>query len=242
MKKDLDGSAGDGLTGASTRLNARARALTYLAAGQALSGLENCHVPGMYSVVLEERESDAKGMLRIFYAGRDCRIANLFHAGEFSLLPHNHRQAITLWGLFGNAFNATADFGGGFPVQEYRFGSALLNGEFSLEPTRKRLATFSLEAIDTDPIRLAASDVHTVLADPESAWVVEEGAISTLPALCYSYRENPSLDRAGLYKPMTRDHLSRICNRILTSASESVSGLPANRPQSQIPPSNGGKT
>jgi hypothetical protein len=208
--KPLDGSAS-----ASPTL----RVIEYMAAGQAISGLENCHVPGLYSIVLKERESREKGMLRIFYAGPECRIQSLWGPGpdpDFSLLPHNHRQDITLYSLFGTAKNWVAEFDTwGLPIHEYQFGSALLNGSFSLEHTGQRTGCFCSQFISHKGVHLPADAVHTVVAQPESAWVVAEGALSDAPSLCYSRKKNLSLASDGLYMPMSRDHLSRICNQLL---------------------------
>lgn len=199
-------------------LDARARAIEYLRAGQVLSGLENCHVPGLFSLVLELRESRRKGILRVFYVGQEPNQINMaFGHHDFSLPPHNHRQDITLHGLFGQVQNVTVEESGGLPAFEYEFGSALLNGAFSLRRCgRARLSFHSEEVpVGEGSIFLSAEVVHTVIAQSPSAWVVEEGEASAAPSRCFSLDQELILDASGLYKPMDAEALRRVAAEIV---------------------------
>jgi hypothetical protein len=184
-----------------------------------VSGLDDCHVPGVYSLVLQERRDALDGMLRIFYVSREASIDRLEQDGDFAVMPHNHRQDVTLYKLFGSAKNARLSLVGGHDhVQEYVFGSKLLTGEFSLSWTRTVwTGQFSFEPIHPDGVHLAWSDVHTVVADVESAWLVKEGATAPEPytSLCYSRRLNRQLCQDGLYRTLERKELDEIRDRIV---------------------------
>lgn len=180
-----------------------------------ISGLQNCHLLGLYSLVLEDRVSDSVGMRRVFYAGRDCEMG-LWEGNDFTLKPHNHRQDIRLTKLFGNVANLTLDFGrDDLLLWRYRFTSALLTGEFSVEREEDQYCGLHSPNLLDKPLDLRWSDVHTVVAAPYSAWMVEEFAKA--PAgieRCYSRSANLTLNSFGLYLPMMPLHLQQITEEV----------------------------
>lgn len=169
-----------------------------------LSGLANCHIPGLYSLVLSGREGPSNGMRRVFYAGVDCRMP-LFDGADFRLKPHNHRQNITLTLLTGDASNVTLKTGfGDHRVWCYKFKSALLNGEFALERMNYENARTVSKPITPKGISLHWSIVHTVVARPMTAWLVEEGELAP-PDMerLWSIDHDLKLSSKGLYEPMS---------------------------------------
>lgn len=180
-----------------------------------ISGLANCHLPGLYSLVISERESEDVGMKRVFYASPFCKM-HLWEGADFLLRPHNHRQDITLTLLFGQAQNVLLKTGFGIHrVFCYAFQSALLHGEFDLKRMHHDDAQVSLKPITKNPMYLHWSVVHTVTADPESAWLVEEGS-SAQPDMerIWSTDHNLKLSTKGLYRPMDREELDQITERV----------------------------
>jgi len=173
--------------------------------GDFVSVMEHCHLPGLTSIVLEPRRNETDGMQRIFWSRDGCRMDRLRRGGDFSLLPHNHRQTIQLKALCGGAVNVDFEVGEhGFLATEYEFTSALLTGEFGFRPVRPcRLAIRSVREIGDAGIILPWSEVHTVMARPESAWLVTEGQVAPAgsSSLCYSLKgEGLRLERDGLYE------------------------------------------
>lgn len=174
-----------------------------------ISGMANCHLPGLYSFVISERRSRDVGMRRVFYAGVDCRM-DLWEGADFRLKPHNHRQDITITGLFGTARNVLVKTGyGPHRLWCYRFTSGLLEGEFSLE----RMQYEDAQVVKTVPIteksqHLHWSEVHTVEAEPRSAWLVEEFELApTGMERIWSVNHNLKLSSKGLYLAMNRKEL-----------------------------------
>lgn len=181
-----------------------------------LSGLADCHLPGLYSLVLSERVSHEKGMRRIFYASQHCRM-DLWDGADFRLKPHNHRQNITLQLLFGNVSNVALKLSevhqgrGEFVVYEYAFGSALLNGEFSLNRIRMHAADLRHKDLTERPLYLHWSNIHTVVAAPGSAWLVEEFAVAPEGmGRCYSVSHRLKLSSDGLYRKMSQGELEEM--------------------------------
>ena len=182
-----------------------------------ISGLANCHLPGIYSLVLKPRKDAKDGMLRIFYA-TERNLNDIEDSTDFKVMPHNHRQDITLYRLFGKATNARLILGGGALQYEYAFESALLNGQFGLTKRGWRSGSFKYEEITPEGLYLKWSDVHTVVAQPESAWVVKEGELAPEPYLSLSYSRSMSkqLSSEGLYRKMGAGELRMVSGWILT--------------------------
>lgn len=183
----------------------------------AVSGLANCHLPGIYSLVLKPRNDSHDGMLRVFYTTKNANLHRLEDLDDFKVMPHNHRQDITLYHLFGHATNIRMEFGYGSKLHEYSFSSALLNGEFAMSYRQPSSAVFIYEEIPEEGLCLRWDDVHTVIAHPESAWVVKEGDLAPEPytSLSYSRQRNKTLKSEGLYRKMGAEELRMISSHIL---------------------------
>lgn len=191
-----------------------------LAEGRVVSGLANCHVPGLVSLVLEPRRSHSIGMLRVFYA-QATAINDLLTGDDFSVLPHNHRQDITLVHLAGtepiNVHLSLLNVGTREHLQvwEYGFGSALLDGQFTLVPHGVRMAALRESPITTRGLFLPSAAVHTVRAEEGAAWAVQEGKVATHATFCYSLKRDLQLDQADLYRPLSSEEISRCVAEIL---------------------------
>lgn len=204
------------------------QALNLLNSQGFISGLNHCHVPNLMSLVLKERDSDSDGMLRIFYApsfcdslyGRHIRVNNDDAPKfEFRVLPHNHRQDITLHHLFGYVVNydqyevGSEGLGTGMEVHEHVFSSGILNGkeQMMLKSTeRNPCVIYGRRSLLTHtPLFLKSESVHTVTCVPDSAWLIDEGELADHPSYCYSQQPDVQLDSAELYKPLTEDELKK---------------------------------
>ncbi len=130
---------------------------------------------------------------------------DLWDGADFRLKPHNHRQNISLTLLFGKATNVTVSLGRGeLAVWKYKFGSGLLEKDFTLDRMNREDATLKEKPITHEPTSLHWSEVHTVVADPMSAWLVEEGPLAP-PGMerCYSVNHRLEMSNAGLYCPLS---------------------------------------
>lgn len=171
-------------------------------------------MPDLHSYVIRERIDPEHGMIRVFHNTGDSMACLVGPTGEFNVAPHSHRQDITLVRIAGNALNV--DFSidrlvHGKQQREWVFGSALLGGEFSIEWRN----TVDLRVSNVCPIpdagmHLASDRVHTVIAPPDSAWLVIEGktAHARQRSLCYSLRGDFQLQSAGLYVPMSESEVA----------------------------------
>lgn len=84
-----------------------------------ISGIHNCHVPGLNSYVIRGRADEKVGMVRAFHNEGDHRGDNFLGKllqdkpeecrQEYMLLPHNHRQAIRIIPVRGSVVNVTFD-------------------------------------------------------------------------------------------------------------------------------------
>jgi hypothetical protein len=176
-----------------------------------LSGLANCHLPGLYSLVLSERQNSNIGMRRVFYVGKDCKM-DLWEGADFRLKPHNHRQSIRLKLLRGDAQNISINVGfGTLRLWCYRFGSALLDGSFTLERMFYENAHTVARRIPEDGLYLHWNEVHTVTAEPGAAWLVEELELAPPDtARCWSVSDHLQLSNDGLYRPMIAEEIAEI--------------------------------
>jgi hypothetical protein len=185
-----------------------------------ISGLKNCHIPGLYSLVISDRESSMVGMNRIFYAGEGHEMSTLFRPdGMFSIAPHNRRQDICLQLLFGNVVNWDCEKRAGRlgllsgTYSEYRFESGIL-GEMAAVEVRPVWLSLTRRRLTAGGIVLRASAIHTVeVASSTAAWRVVEGQIAEHPTVAYNpSRWKPSSE--GLYIPMSRLELDRTAEAI----------------------------
>lgn len=176
-----------------------------------ISGLANCHLPGLYSLVLSERESPQIGMRRVFYAGPDCKM-DLWDGADFRLKPHNHRQSVRLKLIKGEAQNVSLVIGfGSMRLWCYRFRSALIEGSFTLERMYYENAHLSSCPITKDGLYLHWSEIHTVTALPGAAWVVEELDLAPKDtARCWSVSDHLEMSSDGLYCPMESGEIAEV--------------------------------
>ncbi len=183
-----------------------------------ISGLRNCHLPGVDSLVLRDRISPSQGMIRLFYNSSSKEMKNLKQDdGRYVLAPHNHRQDISLYRVSGNPVNIN------FFVDrrshdhyhiEMKFGSAITDGK--LRTDYRDCVDLYLQDANVVPGRegmaLPYQQVHTMLSSPGDSWLVVEGQVApegTIP-YCYSPTKNGLLefDQSGLYQTMTEFELS----------------------------------
>jgi hypothetical protein len=202
---------------------------------QFLSGLRHCHVRDLNSYVLRERLDAERGMVRIFH-NRGHSLATLMDGDRFRLAPHNHRQDIALFPLFGSVANVSfnverdsfdpppsgwrrppryvaLDSAGVYFIypnraHEYHFGSALASGLFDLSWKRTvELTVSQVASLPGNGLEISSSEVHTVVAEPGSAWLVIEGGQQTDDTLCYSRKYDFRLSADGLYEEMNGPQL-----------------------------------
>lgn len=189
-----------------------------LKTGAAISGLRNCHVPNVTSLVLRERLSPQEGMVRIFYAEPNHPLQYLYRVGgEFNVAAHNHRQDLSLEVLFGTVDNWILTEREESPkrLAEYSFNSGIL-GEMSVAILRLLEVDITRYSMFLGrPFDMLASHIHTVtVASRSAAWVVREGALSPAPTLAYNKMGwKPSVE--GLYIPMSDQELRIACSEIL---------------------------
>jgi hypothetical protein len=198
-----------------------------IARGDVLSGLKNCHIKNIHSLVFKERTNEYWGMNRLFYAAKGHSIGRLFgEGGDFCLLPHNHRQSISIELLFGQVSNLRffdADHLT-LPCFEYHFDSAVLGGNGSLQSMRSvKISAPSWERLVPGcPIKLEWNQVHGMVVHSEvAAWIVREGFTAPSTALTsvltYSMVPEKKLDMRGLYEPMDASTISKFCREIINA-------------------------
>lgn len=192
------------------------KAIHYLRRGEVLSGIENYSVPGLYSLVFKNRESDKIGMLRMFYCGPSCTsLYSIQSTEDFSLLPHNHKHDAVLYRLTGKPRNVTLRFTreGNSEVHEYLFKSDYSSDQ-SLEFRRNRHASFYETDIKDSGLFLDSTLAHTIVASPGDSWVVEELRLKSITTNHYSLRMIDKLPSEGLYIPMTSERIKKVSDEI----------------------------
>lgn len=176
-----------------------------------ISGLFNCHKVGLHSYVIRDRLDEENGMVRVFH-NQGNALTGLMEGPQFSLAPHNHRQDLWLYQVQGTALNVsfsidrqihTRDF------TEYKFESKIVDGNLAIRP----ISTVDLRVADIRPISeegifLSCREVHTVVASPNSAWLVVEKLMAPAKhaSLCYGYH-GLKLNSKDLYRQMTPSNL-----------------------------------
>lgn len=176
-----------------------------------ISGLKNCHVPEVESLVVSERLSNEAGMIRVFYATYGHHLKSLYTDDTrkyFVVAPHNHRQDISITLLFGQVINwRVLPWQGSFVLTQYKFSSGILGRMDVTEMGINRVSMFPTELSTFKPLKLQATDVHTIqVISNEAAWLVDEGKLGTNPILAYNGPDwKPSAE--GLYVTMTAQEL-----------------------------------
>ncbi len=192
-----------------------------LEARAVLSGLLDCHIRGLHSIVLEERADGS--LLRIFYATARANMDRLFsHNGHFQLGAHNHDKELSFKVLHGQVYNVSLDFAADLDQRamnlfRYPFRSALTSGAFGLGPADGVRMLLSIQPLDSVTMRV--TQIHTVLiASSKAVWVVDEGPRDPLAEkFIYSPRPDLTLDSTDLYRPMKPGVIANICDEILLS-------------------------
>lgn len=176
-----------------------------------ISGRKNCHLKGLNSYVIRDRLSRKEGMIRVFHNIENC-LPSLVKDGKFCLAPHNHRQDITLSMLTGSAYNVNFTYDNRAPEKhfwEWSFYSQIVDGEIAAHFH----GTGDLRVSDVTPIKsgifLPSSQIHTVVAEPGSAWLVREGLTSPEKQenLCYSRHVDFKLSQDELYSELSHEEL-----------------------------------
>lgn len=178
-----------------------------------ISGLKNCHLPGVNSYVLKDRVSQSIGMTRIFHCTSTAMESLTKADGSYRLAPHNHRQDIALYAISGVAYNVSFDWVEHHhpgPNYQWDFSSEIVDGNIGASVS----ATGTLTIRDIAPITesglfLPSSQVHTVIAPAGSAWLVQEGPLAAQGHVSRLYSIGSSLDlqRSGMYLPMDNSEL-----------------------------------
>lgn len=180
-----------------------------------ISGLRNCHLPGLNSYVISERTSPEQGMICVFHnEGNGMR--NLLGLGihsfadreEYMLAPHNHRQSIRLIPICGVVANVSFDLdrqSHDHRTTEWVFESAIITGTARLRYRDSiDMYVHDVKTLPPDGIVLPSHEIHTIIASQGAAWAVVEGdpAPAKQQSLCYSRRPDFAPDFSGLYEAM----------------------------------------
>lgn len=190
-----------------------------------LSGIRNCHLHGVDSLVLRDRISPHQGMVRVFYNRESVDMEKLKQSnGLYTLAPHNHRQDITLYRMAGAPVNINFDVDRRSHDHyhiEMKFGSAIKDDKLGTD-YRDCVDLYLKDAriVPTHGLFLPWQNVHTMLSKPGDAWLVVEGTTAPEgPTLLYSPTKNGLLefDQQGLYQTMTQDELE-VCEIKLDKA------------------------
>lgn len=176
-----------------------------------LSGLKNCHLPGLDSYVISERQDATVGMKRIFHLRPDAPPMDVWDEADFYLKPHNHKYNLKITKLFGTVRNLTLDFHnyGKHELWCYDFRSGL-NQDFGLTKMwQQRADVKTKELANGESVSLCWNVVHTVNATPDSAWMVEEFEDAPVGTnRLWSRNHELTLSPVGLYVPMSQLELT----------------------------------
>lgn len=187
-----------------------------------ISGLKNCHLPGVNSYVLKDRVSPSIGMTRIFHCTGSSMKSLVKEDGSYRLAPHNHRQDIALYAIRGVAYNVSFDWeDNGYPGPNYQwdFSSEIVDGNIGASVSSTGTLTISdIAPITEAGLFLPSSQIHTVIAPAGSAWLVQEGPMAPTGHVsrCYSINPNLDLQRSGMYLPMDDLELEDAFNDIFS--------------------------
>ena len=175
-----------------------------------ISGHRNYHVRGINSFLIRESKPGESRLLRVFQATDNCA-SKLIQYGDYSIAPHNHSFSLTLYLMFGAAYNvefqSIVNDGNDY---SYRLG---VNGDgFNLEEsTLCTLVVDQIRRIRADGIGMNSEVVHSIVAESGSVWltVENESPIDFVePLYLFSKLPNFSLVDPELYQPMSEGELS----------------------------------
>lgn len=197
-----------------------AQVVAKIARGEVISAIKHTHIRNLHSLVLEERKDELAGMTRIYFADEGHGMKSLIKYGEFVLMPHCHRQDITLHKLFGEVGNVKFYSPiGSINACQYVFNSPILGGVGELKMQFSDRIGFPLVTdMEDQVIELPYHAIHSMVVDsPTAAWIVREGqtAPSGYNPPCWSMKPDRVLDMTGMYQPATRDEIDDMCRRII---------------------------
>lgn len=167
--------------------------------------LINCHVKGLHSLVL----TPGPQMRRIFFTTPDHEM----HSPD-AVAIHQHHCDLWLVPLFGEDHIANwtpTELKGGTLFRGWQFESAIQGKGGAFRQTERRREFYLLPRVLKDPIRLAASDLHTVTVSEgqRAAWLVLEGLEDGMyDSTAWSTRDLSGWTVEGLYRPMSAQFLT----------------------------------
>lgn len=212
-----------------------------LATGTFTRSLQDCHTPGLDSIVLFEAEQCGGGMIRFYWARHGHHhMHNLYNDdGHFLLGVHNHRYRIAKIPLNDVIFNVRTWVTGDsdeYRLYEYDFSSALVEGNIHTSaPRLQNMAPLVFDRLEPGDVSvMAAEDLHTVqVPDREdtagTAWMVIEGSPATIDPLIYSPRPDLQLAGDGLYQRMPEAQARALTQQVLAAAQQAQSQFAAVR-------------
>lgn len=177
-----------------------------------LSGIRDCHVRGLHSVVL--RVSPSGFLTRIYLADSNHELHHNERPNpKMTLGIHGHRTGIRITGLVGQMDNVLyqdtpSDFQA-YQIEKCTFDSKIKGGEGALQrgPITSLWQTGVVNRITPwSRTWMNASELHTVYvrANQQAAWLIEEyEADRPHDPSCYTM--NPEYCSNGIYTPMRHE-------------------------------------
>jgi len=181
-----------------------------------ISGVANCHVPGLYSLVFSDD-------IRVFILDDWTSLAgNLF--GE-AVGFHNHHRNISIKVVQGELLNiaTSADRGIPHPLKftPWVWDSKLRGGKgkFIASPKGEFISAESKAtamAQASPPLFMKASELHTVQqVSKRAVWVVRESGRSTgKPTVNWSVKDLSKWSQKDLYVPMSKTSVKKLWDLI----------------------------
>lgn len=182
-----------------------------------LRGLKNCHVQGLFSIMLHDEPGNR---MRLFYASTDHKLYTHPEDADAALAAHPHHCDITLVHLFGIVLHTVYRFveHADGPASKCNYQSAITGDSGSLQATGEigYLLPQSQNQLNLEGhVFSPAKDVHGIYVprNREAAWLVMEGTEDpTYEPVCYT--ANPYFDPQGMYVQMDRSQCSAVLGRV----------------------------
>lgn len=177
-----------------------------------ISGVANCHVSGLYSLVFTED-------IRVFIVDDWTPLAaNLF--GEAVGL-HNHHRNIAIKVIQGEILNISAKANRGIPhpsgLKMWRWDSKLRGGKGKFtgpDPEQFLSSEWTVQALSktTPPLFIPSKELHTVQqVSKRAVWVVREsGKSSGKPTVNWSMKDLTKWSQKDLYLPMSKTAVRKL--------------------------------
>jgi hypothetical protein len=179
----------------------------------------DCHVKGLHSLVLEEKEDGT--LVRMYLTAPDHELyLNYGTTPAMTLAIHGHHCSMEFVGVYGQATNVryTTALPPDTPsfslVNGWWYSSALTEGK----PGFRKLGTFTLrrtkdEFMSQNPV-MRADELHTVCVDKGNiaAWLVVEKPDTTHKGegFCFSNADLSKFDFAAHYKPVSEGDVNNL--------------------------------